>query len=135
MTFGGRSVAAASVEIGMEEVFDARIASGGSDLVRLPEDLLFDLGVLDDRFDHQLRLDDPVDRLDARKHPGRVGSALLRELLEAAPHGLQAPLDGAGSSVVQGHAAARCGQHLGDTTAHLAGADDQHVVECHEARG
>ena len=50
----GPAVAAASDVIGIDDVFEARIASGGSDVVGAPEDLLLHLGVLDDRLDHEI---------------------------------------------------------------------------------
>ena len=106
ITCGGRAVAAARVVIGMEEVFDARMALGGSDLVGDLEDRFLHRDVFDDGLDHELRLDDAVHGLDTREHLVRVGAALLGELLEAAPHRLQAALDRSRGGVVERDATA-----------------------------
>ena len=65
----------------------------------------------------------------------RIGPTLLGELLEAAPHRLQAALDRTRGCVVERDAPAGGRQHLSDAAAHLACADYEHVVEGHEARG
>ena len=106
ITCVGRAVAAARVAIGMEEVFEARIASRGQDEVGLAEDRFLHGGVLDNRLDHQVRLDDAVHRLDAREHLVRIGAALLCELLEAAAHRLQAAFDRTRGRVVERDATA-----------------------------
>ena len=54
MTCGGRAVAAANVVIGMEEVFDARMASGGRVLSAVVKIASFTEGVFDHGLDHQL---------------------------------------------------------------------------------
>ena len=61
ITRSGRPVTAASVAIGIDDVFEARIASGRERRVRAPEDVLLGGGVLDDRLDHQVGRDELVD--------------------------------------------------------------------------
>ena len=131
ITCAGRLVAAASDAIGIEDVFEARIASGGSSLVRAPEEILLDVRVLDHGLDHQVGRDEIGDDLDPLEDPDRIRAALLSELLEASPHGLERVLGRTRERVVEGDSAARCGQDLGDAAAHLPGADDENVGEAH----
>ena len=73
ITRSGREVAAASSVIGIDDVFDARIACGGERLVGGAEQLLLHLGVLDDRLDEQIGLGEPVDGRHAAEDLGRGG--------------------------------------------------------------
>ena len=129
ITRSGRPVAAASVAIGIDEVFEARIASAGSTLVGAAEDVRLHGRVLDDGLDHQVGRDELVHGLDAREHLVRVGAALLGEPAEALPHRAEAALDRAGVRIVERDPPAGAGDDLGDAAAHLAGADDEDVLE------
>ena len=73
--------------------------------------------------------------VDAAEHLVRVGAALLGELLEALPHRLEAALGRARRGVVERDAAAGGGDDLRDAAAHLAGSDDEDVLEPHRAGG
>ena len=86
ITRSGRDVAAASDAIGIELVFEARIAPGGKRLVGAAEEVLLDSGVLDDRLDHQVGRDELVDRRHARERLVGVGAALLGQPAEARVH-------------------------------------------------
>ena len=97
ITCSGRPVAAASDVIGIELVFDARIASRRQHGVGAAEDVLLRGRVLDDRLDHQVGRDELVGRRDAGKRLVRVGAALLRELHEARAHRRRGPVDRAGN--------------------------------------
>ena len=83
-TCSGRPVAAASDEIGIELVFDARIALGRQHRVGAAEDVLLDGSVLDDGLDQQVGRDELADRRDACERLVGVGPALRGELDEAA---------------------------------------------------
>ena len=106
ITCGGRSVAAASVAIGMEEVLDARIASGG----RISSAVLKIASFTETSSTTASIMSSastmPSTGCTRREHLVRVGTALLRELLEAAPHGLQAALDRSRSRIVEQDATA-----------------------------
>ena len=54
MTFSGRRVAAPSLVIEIDDVLEARMASGRVEAVQLREDLRLDLEVLDDRLDDEV---------------------------------------------------------------------------------
>ena len=98
MTFSGRAVTAASEVIGIDDVFEARIASGGSTLVRAPEDRLLHRGVLDDRLDEEVRRDDLVD--EETRPSTSAGSAppFSASLRKALLHRLDRPLPAPGTS-------------------------------------
>ena len=100
-------------------------------LVRSPEDRLLHLGVLDDRLDQEVGLDDLVDRRHALEHLLGSGASLLGELAEALLHRGERTLDCARNLVVERDAPPRGRDHLCDAAAHLAGADDEHVLEPH----
>ena len=134
ITRSGRCVTAASDVIGIDDVFDARIASCRQHLVRAAEDVLLRLRVLDDRFDQQVGLDQVVDRRDSREHLVGRCAALLGEPLEALADRREAALDRTGERIVQRHAAAGCGDDLRDPAAHLPRADDEDVLELHARR-
>ena len=131
ITRSGRCVAAASDVIGIEDVFDARIAVGREHRVGAAEDVLLDLEVLDHGLDHEVGGRDLVDGGDAREHLVGIGAALLRELLEALAHRREAALGRAGVRVVERDAAAGGRDDLRDAAAHLARADDENVLEVH----
>ena len=135
ITRSGRPVTAASDVIGIDDVFEARIAASGSMLVRAAEDLLLHRRVLDDGLDHQVGGDELVDGGDPAEHLVGIGAALLGELLEALAHRREAALGRARRGVVERDAAAGGGDDLRDAAAHLAGADDEDVLESHRARG
>ena len=117
--------------IGIDDVLEARIASGGRSLVRAPEDVLLHFCVLDDRLDQEIGRDDRVDGRDSSEDVVRRRPALLGEPGEALLHGSERPLDGTGSLVVQRHAAPGGRHHLRDPASHLPGPHDQHVLELH----
>jgi len=89
------------------------------------------LCVLDDRLDQQVGRHEVVHRRHAGERLLGVHTALLRELLEAAPHRPEPALDRARERVVQGHPPPRGGYDLGDAGAHLPGTDDEGVLELH----
>jgi len=98
-----------------------------------PEHVLLRGSILVDRLDHQVGHDELLGRRDARKRLVRVCATLLREALEASPHRSETALDRPRKRIVQRHAAARCGDHLRDASAHLPGADDENMLEHHGA--
>ena len=122
---------AASDVIGIDEVFEARIAAVGKDPVRATEEILLHGRVLDDRLDHQVGGHQLVDGGDSPEHLVRVGAALLGEPLEALAHRRQTAIRRAGKSVVKRDATAGGGHDLRDAAAHLPRADDKNVLEVH----
>jgi hypothetical protein len=106
--------------------------SVGQRLVGATEDLLLDGGVLDHGLDQQVGAEDLVRGLDAAQHLRRVGAALLVQLRQRALDRREAALDGTGRCVVERDAAAGGRDDLGDAAAHLAGADDEDVLEVHD---
>ena len=103
--------------------------------VRPPEDVLLDGDVLDDGLDHQVGWDEVVDGLDATEHLVGIGSPLLRELGGAAADRLERPVGRPRRGVVKRDPAARGSRDLRDAAAHLAGADDEDMLELHAAAG
>ena len=87
---------AASDVIGIDDVFEARIAPSGS----AAEHVLLHLGVLDHGLDHQVSLDEVVRRRYARQHLVGRRAALLGKPLEALPHRRHAAFDRAGIRIV-----------------------------------
>ena len=128
---------AASEVIGIEDVFEARIAVSGSAASAARKIVLLHGGVLDHRLDQEVGRDDAVGRLDAAEHLVRVRPALLGQLRQAAAHPLEASLDGARGGIVKRDAPSGGGDHLRDPRSHLARADDEDVLEASraEARG
>ena len=131
ITRSGRVVTAASEPIGIEEVFEARIASPGSVSSARRKTSSLTAASSIDRLDHQVGGDELVDGLDPGQHLVRVGPALLCEPRQAPVHRLEPALDRAGRGVVERHPAAGRGHHLRDPAAHLAGADHEDVAEPH----
>ena len=131
MTLSGRVVAAASDVIGIDEVLEARIASRRKDGVGAPEDSVLHVGVLDDGLDQEIGCDEVVDGGDAPEHLVGISAALLRELAEALRHRAERSVDRARHLVVERDTSAGGRDHLGDAAAHLAGADDEDVLELH----
>ena len=125
---------AASDVIGIELVFDARIAVRRQHLVGTAEERLLRLGVLGDRLDQQISGDELVGGRDARERLGRIGTALRGKLRQARPHRREPAVDGARVRVVERDAPARDGDDLGDPGAHLPCADDEYVLELHRRR-
>ncbi len=126
---------AASDVIGIEDVFDARIASRWKRLVGSPEDRLLHADVLDDRLDEKVRGDDVVDGRHADEDVLRCRAALLRQLREALLHRHERAVGGAGELVVERNAPAGRSDDLRDPAAHLARADNEDVLELHDAAG
>ena len=135
MTLSGRPVTAASEPIGIDEVFEARTASTGSVVVRPPEDVLLDGEVLDDGLDHQVGWDEVVDGLDATEHLVGIGSPLLRELGGASSDRLERRARSPPARRRATRPPARGRRDLRDAAAHLAGADDEDMLELHAAAG
>ena len=101
--------------------------------VGVAEELPLDLGVLDHRLDQQICFGELTDRGDARKGLGRIGAALLGELREAPLHRLERPVGRTRKWVEERDSPSRRGDDLRDPAAHLAGADDEDVLELHQA--
>ena len=89
----------------------------------------FDVGVFDDRLDHQVGGDELVDGGDAREHLVRIGAAFLVQLRQRLLDVREPALDRARCGIVQRHAATGRGDDLRDAAAHLTGADDENVLE------
>ena len=106
ITRSGRDVTAASDVIGIDDVFEARIAPSGRIPSARRKSVLLHRRVLDDGLDHQVGGDELVDRGDPREHLVRVGAALLGEPLEALAHRRQAALRRTGQRVVERDATA-----------------------------
>ena len=135
ITRSGRPVAAASVAMGMEEVLDARIASGGGRLSAVLKIASFT--ETSSTTASIMSSASTMPSTGSTRASTSSGSAppFSASFSEAAPHRLQAALDRSRRRVVKRDATARGRQHLGDAAAHLAGADNEYVVERHEARG
>ena len=130
ITRSGRAVTAASDVIGIELVFEARIASGGSTSSARRKSSSFAAASSVIASIIRSAGDELVGRRDARERlPGRP--ALRAEPSEALLASPQAPLDGARERIVQRDAATGRGDDLCDPAAHLAGPDDEHVLELH----
>ena len=130
ITCAGRPVAAASVPIGIELVFEARIAWRGQRRVGAAEDVLLDRRVLDDGLDHQVGRDERRRRARCARaprpgpgRPSRRAASRLRRIVSSARS--VAPGNGSCSETRRPEAAT----HLGDPAAHLARADDEDVLE------
>ena len=74
-------VTAASDVIGMDDVFEARIASGGKTSSARRKISSFTAGVLDDRLDEQVGRDQPVGPGDALEDVGRFGAPFSASLV------------------------------------------------------
>ena len=135
ITRSGRFVAAASDVIGIEDVFDARIACGGSVASARRKSLAFAASSSTTASIIRAAVDEVVDGRDAREH--LVGGS--RRPSRPAARGscrivASAALDRAGIRVVQRHAPAGRGDDLRDAAAHLPRADDEDVLELHVRR-
>ena len=120
--------------IGIEEVFEARTAPSGRISSARRKTSVLHVRVLDHGLDQQVGRHEVVGRLHAPEHLVGVGAALLRELLEARAHGREPALGRPGSGVVERDAPPRGRDDLRDPAAHLAGPDDEDVLEVHAAR-
>ena len=125
--------------IEIEEVFEARIASGPQRRVELREELLLDPLVLDDRLDDEVgsgeRLE--LDRAGQSRERGRL---LLGRAFAPGNLAVEVFLDGGARFGEQGlenvdehDRASGCRGHVRDPAAHLAGADDADGTEPHGA--
>ena len=131
ITRSGRDVAAASDVIGIDEVFDARIASGGKTASAARKIASFTFASSTTASIIRSAATSSVRRRDPREHLVRIGAALVREPRQALAHRLEAALDRPGRRVVKRDPAAGRRDDLCDPTAHLAGADDENVLEVH----
>ena len=125
---------AASDVIGIEDVFDARIASGGRTASARRKIASFTSASSTTASIEEIRGDDVVDGRHAGEDVLGGRAALLGELREAPLHRRERPLGGAGKLVVERHAPTGSRDDLRDPAAHLARADDQDVLELHGAR-
>ena len=121
--------------IGIDDVFEARIALGRQRRVGAPEDLLLHVRVLDHGFDHEIgrRRDRPRPRCAPAPPPqeDRPSPRACPRLLRIAS---SARSRRARLRVVQRHAPPGCRNDLRDAAAHLPRADDEHVFEAHVSR-
>ena len=122
---------AASDVIGIEDVFEARIASCGS--VSSARRKIASLTSASSTTASMRRSagTSSLDRGDPREHLVGSGSALLGELAEAPLHRRERPLDRTRDLVVERDAPPRRRHDLRDAAAHLAGTDDEDVLEAH----
>ena len=103
--------------------------------VRAPEDLLLHARVLDDRLDSRSAgTRSSTGSTRASTSSGSGPPLFSCELPEAPAHRLEAAFGRARRRVVQRDAPARGRHDLRDPAAHLAGADDEHVLEGHARR-
>ena len=121
--------------IGIDDVFDARIACGGSTSSARRKIASFTALILDDRLDQEIGRHEVADRLDALEHAGRLGAALRRELRERTLDRGESALDCTRRRVVQRDPAAGRRDDLSDPAAHLARANDENMLERHRAAG
>ena len=131
MTRSGRDVAAASAVIGMDDVLEARIASGGERRVGRPEELLLRPDVLDDRLDHQVGGGELGALGDAGQHVPVGGPPLASSFSRLARMPARPRSTAPWKGVVEEHLTARGGDDLSDAGAHLTGADDEDALEPH----
>ena len=131
ITRSGRPVTAASDAIGIDDVFDARIASAGNTWSACRKISSFTPA---SSTTASIIRSAGTSSSTGETRPSTssgVGAALLGELLEALPHRLEPALDRARRRVVQRHLPPRRRDDLRDPAAHLAGADDEDVLEAH----
>ena len=129
ITRSGRPVAAASVEIGIEDVFDASTASGGSVSSARRKTSSFTAASSTTASIIRSAGDELLDGLDAAEHLVRIGPALLGELAEARRIVSRPRSTAPGRRVVERDAPAGARDDLRDPAAHLARADDEDVLE------
>ncbi len=122
-------MAAARVAIGIELVFEARIAAAGSTVVGAAEHVLLGGGVLDDRLDHQVGRCELLDNRDPGEDRAWIGAALRREPVEAVLDRAERPVGRARKRIVQRDPPARRRDDLGDPATHLPRPDDEDVRE------
>ena len=129
MKRSGRSVAAASRVIEIEDVLVPMIASGLSDGTERAEDLALDLLLLRRRLDHEIAVAEFVEGLGSRDALDRglplfIADALTADLArQIAADGGQTLGDAFGGDIVEQHVKAGERADMGDAAAHLAGAD------------
>jgi len=129
-TRSGRSVAAASRAIGIEEVLGRQRHARGHQPVEIAEDVRLDLRVLVDGLDHELRTAHGLElrrRRDPREH--RVGArslelAGLRGTCEALLDAPARAFEHGRIGLVLDDVEAAAGRALGDPRPHEARADD-----------
>ena len=115
--------------IGIDDVFDARIASRGQRLVGRPEELLLRVGVLDDRLDHEVGGHERVDGVTRASTSAGSGPPFSASFARLRAIASSARSTAPGQRVVERDAPAGGGDDLRDAAAHLAGADDENVLE------
>ncbi len=120
-------MAAASVPIGIELVFDARIACGRQHVVGPAEHVRLDRRVLDNRLDHQVGRPDLLHNGDPGDDRARIGAALRGEPVETRGDRAERLLGRARERVVERDPTAGGGNDLGDPAAHLPRSDDENV--------
>ena len=136
MNRAGSGVACASRVIGIDEVFDARIACGAHHLADLGEDRALDLLAfgrgLDDQvaLAHRRRAFDRLDPAERLVHRGFVELALLDRAGELARDPGLARVGALLRHVGQQHVIAGLRRHLRDPRAHLSRPDHADAVHC-----
>ena len=121
--------------IGIEDVFEARIASAGS--VASARRKSSSLTAASSTTASIIRSAATRSSAGSTRPSTSSGSAppFSASLREALAHRLEPALDRARRGVVERDAAARGGDHLRDPAAHLPRPDDQDVLEPHAAAG
>ncbi len=132
MKRSGRSVAAASRVIEMDEVLEATIAVGLEARHEPLEDVALHVLALGRGLDHEVAVAERIEPGRGRDERERRLSLLLRDLAalglaaEIAVDRLDRARQGLGVDVVQDDAASRQRRDMGDAAAHLARAYDAH---------
>ena len=131
ITRSGRPVAAASDEIGIDDVFEASTASAGNSTSALRNTSSLTTGSSTTASIIRSAATSSIDGSDAAEHLVGIGPALLGQSRQALAHRAEPALDRARRGVVERHTAAGARDDLSDPAAHLACADDEDVLERH----
>ena len=115
--------------IGIEDVFDARTASGGNSPSARRNTSSFTAASSTTASIRRSAGTSCSAGSMRSSTPAGSGPPFSASLDEALLHRLERAVDRAGHGVVKRHAASRRGHDLRDAAAHLAGADDEHVLE------
>ena len=113
--------------IGIEDVFEARIASGRSSSSARRKTSSLTAASSTTASIIRSAATRSLGGLHAGEHLVGIGAALLGQSVQALAHPLEARLDRARDGVVQRDAPSGGGDDLRDAAAHLAGADDEDV--------
>ena len=102
--------------------------------IRAAEDVFLDRSILHDGLHHQIGWDGLAHRFHAPEDLVGVGAPFLGEPVEALAHRGETAVDRPGSGVVQRDAPPGGRDDLRDAASHLAGADDEDMLEFHGRR-